>query len=102
MRVITTSTPTPRPDTPLITAAVLKPERERIRSNWSSASDSAAASTRPSAFAFARIFARSMPRPSSATRIATLFRSRGASQASFGWPSSRGPGGLDAVIDPHR
>ncbi len=97
MRVITTSTPTPRPDTPLITAAVLKPERERIRSSWSSASDSAAASTSPSAFAFARIFARSMPRPSSATRIATLFRSREADsrrRPSAGFPAfTRSRGG---------
>ena len=78
MRVTATSIPTPRPDTLVTASAVENPGRARTRSSWSSDSASAWGSTSPSRCARSRIRARSMPRPSSLTLIATLARSRTA------------------------
>src|SRR5256886_1751530 len=77
-RVAATSIPTPRPETLVTASAVENPGRASTRSSWSSDSASACASTTPSRRARSRILARSMPRPSSETVMATLARSRTA------------------------
>src|SRR2546428_656785 len=93
-RVITTSIPTPRPDTLVTVSAVEKPGRARTRSIWSWVSVSACGSTTPSRLARSRVFLRSIPRPSSVTVIATLARSRAAvstTSPSGGLPRRRRP-----------
>ena len=76
MRVMATSIPTPRPDTLVTASAVEKPGRASTRKSCSSVSASACVSTTPSRCARSRILRRSTPRPSSATVIVTLARSR--------------------------
>ena len=70
MRSLTTSIPTPRPETSVTRSRVLKPGRKIMRSS----SDSVRfvpCETRPKATAFSAMRAKSKPRPSSLTTIST-------------------------------
>ena len=75
-RETTASIPMPRPETSVTAAAVVKPGRDRILSSRSSLSSVVLPSTTPSLLAFFSTLARSIPWPSSSTRMATLERSR--------------------------
>ncbi len=77
-RVYTASTPTPRPEMSVTRSAVENPGRATRRISSSSLTSRAASSTSPMARAFSSTRARSIPRPSSLTRITTDERSRSA------------------------
>jgi len=66
--VCTTSRPTPRPDTPVTRSTVDRPGRKMSEMAWSSSSWEASSSdSRPRLTAARRMWAGSMPRPSSCT-----------------------------------
>ena len=74
----TTSIPTPRPERSDTCSAVENPGCAMSRNRALSSTSRVASSTRPRARARARTSDRSMPRPSSLTRMSTAARSRAA------------------------
>ena len=100
--VLTTSRPTPRPETWLADSFVEKLGRKSRSSSWRS-SVAAPSATRPLRTAVARTRARSMPPPSSSISM-TMWLPRCSARSSItpwaGLPArSRTPGLLDAVVE---